>query len=54
MKCMLLRSAAVAVVLAATAAHAQVSIGQLADYSGATADVGVPYGQASMNALARA
>ena len=51
MKCMLLRSAAVAVVLAATAAHAQVSIGQLADYSGATADVGMPYGQGAADAI---
>jgi branched-chain amino acid transport system substrate-binding protein len=48
---MLLRSAAVAVVLAATAAHAQVSIGQLADYSGATADVGMPYGQGAADAI---
>jgi branched-chain amino acid transport system substrate-binding protein len=51
MKYMLLRSAVVAVVLAATAAHAQVSIGQLADYSGATADVGVPYGQGAADAI---
>src|SRR5947208_9842590 len=48
---MLLRSAAVAVVLAATAAHAQVYIGQLADYSGATADVGVPFGQGAADAM---
>ena len=51
MKYMLLRSAAMAAVLAATTAHAQVSIGQLADYSGATADVGVPYGQGAADAF---
>jgi len=49
---MLLRSAAVAVLFAATAANAQVSIGHLADYSGATADVGVPFGQGAADAIA--
>ena len=49
---MLLRSAAVAVLFAATAANAQVSIGHLADYSGATADVGVPFGQGAADAMA--
>jgi branched-chain amino acid transport system substrate-binding protein len=52
MKYTLLRSAAVAVVFAATAAHAQVSVGHLADYSGATADVGVPFGQGVADAMA--
>ena len=44
-------SAAVAVMVAATAAHAQVSVGQLADYSGPTADVGVPFGQGAADAM---
>src|SRR5262249_31143938 len=52
MKYTLLRSAAAAVVFAATAAHAQVSVGHLADYSGATADVGVPFGQGAADAMA--
>jgi branched-chain amino acid transport system substrate-binding protein len=51
MKYMLLRGAAVAMVFAATAAHAQVSIGQLIDYSGPTADVGVPFGQGAADAM---
>src|SRR5262245_21410253 len=55
MRYMLLRSAAVAMVFAATAAHAQVSaqvsIGQLIDYSGPTADVGVPFGQGAADAM---
>jgi branched-chain amino acid transport system substrate-binding protein len=52
MKYTLLRSAAVALVFAATAAHAQVSVGHLADYSGPTADVGVPFGQGAADAMA--
>jgi branched-chain amino acid transport system substrate-binding protein len=43
----LLQRIALAALFGATvqAAHAQIAIGHLADYSGATADVGVPYGQ---------
>jgi len=52
MKYTLLRSAAVALIFAATAAQAQVAVGHLADYSGPTADVGVPFGQGVADALA--
>jgi branched-chain amino acid transport system substrate-binding protein len=48
----LLLSASVAVLLAATTAHAQVRIGHLTDYSGPTADVGVPFGQGVADAMA--
>ena len=37
---------------AATAAQAQIPIGHLADYSGATSEVGQPYGQAVVDAFA--
>src|SRR5258707_13593191 len=37
---------------AATTAHAQIPIGHLADYSGATSDVGTPYGQAVADTFA--
>jgi branched-chain amino acid transport system substrate-binding protein len=36
----------------ATAAQAQIAVGQLADYSGATSDVGTPYGQAVADTFA--
>ena len=52
MKTMLLRGAALAVLLAASAAHAQVAVGHLADYSGATSDVGTPFGQGAADAMA--
>ena len=52
MKYSALTSAAFAVLLAASAAQAQVSIGHLADYSGATADVGVPFGKGAADAMA--
>jgi branched-chain amino acid transport system substrate-binding protein len=50
----LLRSASTALLLAAAtaAADAQIAVGHLADYSGATADVGVPYGQGTADAMA--
>jgi branched-chain amino acid transport system substrate-binding protein len=50
----LLRSVALAALLGVTAqaAHAQIAIGHLADYSGPTADVGVPYGQGVADAFA--
>jgi branched-chain amino acid transport system substrate-binding protein len=38
--------------LAAGAAQAQIRVGHLADYSGATSDVGVPFGQGVADALA--
>jgi branched-chain amino acid transport system substrate-binding protein len=41
-----------AVLLAATTARAQVGIGHLTDYSGPTADVGVPFGQGVADAMA--
>jgi len=37
---------------AAAPANAQIAIGHLADYSGATADVGVPFGQGTADAMA--
>src|SRR6266404_5879973 len=37
---------------AATTAQAQIPIGHLADYSGATSDVGTPYGQAVADTFA--
>ena len=52
MKTMLLRGAVLAVLLAASAAHAQVAVGHLADYSGATSDVGTPFGQGAADAMA--
>ena len=54
MKNVLLRSVSTALLLAATtaAAEAQIAVGHLADYSGATADVGVPFGQGSADAMA--
>lgn len=52
MKTKLLCGAALAALLAAPAANAQVSIGHLADYSGPTADVGVPFGQGAADAWA--
>jgi branched-chain amino acid transport system substrate-binding protein len=54
MKNALLQSVSVALLMAATAttADAQVSVGHLADYSGATADVGVPFGQGTADAMA--
>jgi branched-chain amino acid transport system substrate-binding protein len=52
MKSLLLSSAALAVLLAAPAAQAQVAIGHLTDYSGPTSDVGAPYGQAEVDAMA--
>ena len=54
MKNALLRSVSTALLLAATAAaaEAQIAVGHLADYSGATADVGVPFGQGSADAMA--
>ena len=50
----LLATASVAVLLGVStgAAQAQISIGHLADYSGGTADVGVPFGQAEADAFA--
>src|SRR3954465_6860791 len=43
----LLSTASLALLLGATAASAQapISLGHLADYSGATSDVGTPFGQ---------
>ena len=52
MKTILLRGVALAVLLAASAAHAQVAVGQLVDYSGATSDVGTPFGQGAADAMA--
>ena len=52
MKAILLRGAALAVFFIASGAHAQVSIGQLADYSGPTTDVGAPYAQGAADAMA--
>src|ERR1700748_2646132 len=37
---------------AATAAHAQIPVGHLADYSGGTSDVGTPYGQGVVDTFA--
>ena len=50
----LLSAVSLAVLLggAATAAQAQIPIGHLADYSGATSDVGTPYGQAVADTFA--
>ena len=52
MKSLLLRGAALAVLFAATGAQAQVAIGHLADYTGATSDVGTPYAQGAADAMA--
>src|SRR5580693_10190944 len=50
----LLSSVSLALLLsgAAVAAQAQIAIGQLADYSGGTSDVGTPYGQGVADAFA--
>ncbi len=50
----LLSTASLALLLGgmASAAQAQISLGHLADYSGGTADVGVPFGQAEADAFA--
>ncbi len=50
----LLSTASLALLLGgvASAAQAQISIGHLADYSGGTADVGVPFGQGEVDAFA--
>ena len=50
----LLRTVSLALLLGAIAstAQAQIAIGQLADYSGATSDVGTPYGQAVADTFA--
>lgn len=50
----LLSTASLALLLGGTAgvAQAQVSLGHLADYSGATSDVGTPYGQGVADAYA--
>jgi len=50
----LLRNISTALLLAAATAtaEAQIAIGHLADYSGATADVGTPFGQGTADALA--
>jgi branched-chain amino acid transport system substrate-binding protein len=45
-------SLAVLVMASTAAAQAQIPVGHLADFSGATADVGVPYGQGVTDALA--
>jgi len=52
MKYSLLCGAAAVALFAATAANAQVAVGHLADYSGPTADVGVPFGQGAADAMA--
>src|ERR1700733_8925818 len=50
----LLSSVSLALLLsgAAVTAQAQIAIGQLADYSGGTSDVGTPYGQGVADAFA--
>src|SRR5213075_3283019 len=50
----LLSTASLALLLGATAASAQapISLGHLADYSGPTSDVGIPYGQAVADTFA--
>jgi branched-chain amino acid transport system substrate-binding protein len=56
MKTILLRGAALAILFAASAAHAQsqsqIPVGHLADYSGPTSDIGVPFGQGVADAMA--
>jgi branched-chain amino acid transport system substrate-binding protein len=58
MTCTLLRGAALAALVAGAGlcgtgdALAQIAVGHLTDYSGATADVGVPFGQGVADALA--
>jgi branched-chain amino acid transport system substrate-binding protein len=52
MKSLLFPGAVLAILLATPSAQAQVAIGHLVDYSGATADVGVPFGQAEADAMA--
>jgi branched-chain amino acid transport system substrate-binding protein len=51
MKPILLHGAALAVLLTATSAHAQVAVGHLADYTGPTSDVGTPFGQGAADAM---
>src|SRR5215470_14655967 len=53
-KTKLMSAAALAALLAAPAAQAQqtIPIGHLADFSGPTSDVGVPFGQGIADALA--
>src|ERR1700743_1693657 len=50
----LLNTASLALLLGgfAATAHAEILIGQLADYSGGTSDVGTPYGQGVADAFA--
>src|ERR1700727_3858012 len=50
----LLSTASLALLIASSAvtAQAQIAIGQLADYSGGTSDVGTPYGQGVADAFA--
>jgi branched-chain amino acid transport system substrate-binding protein len=52
MKSILLHGATLAVLLTATAANAQVTVGHLADYTGPTSDVGTPFGQGAADAMA--
>jgi len=54
MRNVLLRGAAAALLLAATAAaaDAQIAVGHLTDYSGPTADIGLPFGQSIPDAMA--
>jgi branched-chain amino acid transport system substrate-binding protein len=52
MKTLLVSGVALGALLVAGAAQAQVSIGHLADYTGATSDVGVPFGQGAADAWA--
>jgi branched-chain amino acid transport system substrate-binding protein len=52
MKSILLHGAALAVLLTATAANAQITVGHLADYTGPTSDVGTPFGQGAADAMA--
>jgi len=51
---LLVLSLAALLMTSAGAAQAQIPVGHLADFSGATADVGVPYGQGVSDALAYA
>jgi branched-chain amino acid transport system substrate-binding protein len=52
MKTLLLRAAALAVLFAATAAQAQITVGHLADTSGPTSDVGTSFAQGEADAMA--
>ena len=49
---MLAAAAAIAMTAARPLAQTKVPVGHLADYSGATSDVGVPFGQGVADALA--